>query len=155
MASIVTAFKALPLKPAEKIHIIGIGDDGLDGVTAHARSLIERAELLLGAESTLSLVPGKGKSRLAVGANLQEAIDRIQAAKDQSIVILASGDPLFYGVARYLCDKLGKERFEVIPHVSSMQMAFARVKESWEDAFLTNLASHGIDSGASQRRKKA
>jgi precorrin-6Y C5,15-methyltransferase (decarboxylating) len=134
------------LKPAEKIHIIGIGDDGLDGVTAHARSLIERSDLLLGAESTLGLVPGKGKSRLAVGANLQQAIDRIQAAKNQSVVILASGDPLFYGVARYLCDKLGKERFEVIPHVSSMQMAFARVKESWEDAFLTNLASHGIES---------
>jgi precorrin-6Y C5,15-methyltransferase (decarboxylating) len=134
------------LKPAGKIHIIGIGDDGLDGVTAHARSLIERADLLLGAESTLALVPGKGKSRLAVGANLQEAIDRISAAKDQAIVILASGDPLFYGVARYLCDKLGKDRFEVIPHVSSMQMAFARVKESWEDAFLTNLANHNIES---------
>jgi precorrin-6Y C5,15-methyltransferase (decarboxylating) len=101
---------------------------------------------LLGAESTLSLVPSKGKSRLAIGANLQEAIDRIGAAKDQSIVILASGDPLFYGVARYLCDKLGKDRFEVIPHVSSMQMAFARVKESWEDAFLTNLANHDIES---------
>jgi precorrin-6Y C5,15-methyltransferase (decarboxylating) len=134
------------LKPAGKIHIIGIGDDGLDGVTAHARSLIERADLLLGAETTLSLVPGKGKSRLAIGANLQEAIDRIGAAKDQAIVILASGDPLFYGVARYLCDKLGKDRFEVIPHVSSMQMAFARVKESWEDAFLTNLANHAIES---------
>jgi precorrin-6Y C5,15-methyltransferase (decarboxylating) len=134
------------LKPAGKIHIIGIGDDGLDGVTAHARSLIERADLLLGAESTLALVPGKGKSRLAVGANLQEAIDRISAARDQAIVILASGDPLFYGVARYLCDKLGKDRFEVIPHVSSMQMAFARVKESWEDAFLTNLANHNIES---------
>jgi precorrin-6Y C5,15-methyltransferase (decarboxylating) len=134
------------LKPAGKIHIIGIGDDGLDGVTAHARSLIERADLLLGAETTLSLVPGKGKSRLAIGANLQEAIDRIGAAKDQAIAILASGDPLFYGVARYLCDKLGKERFEVIPHVSSMQMAFARVKESWEDAFLTNLANHAIES---------
>lgn len=134
------------MKPAEKIHIIGIGDDGLDGVTARARSLIEGADLLLGAESTLALVPGKGKSRLAVGTNLQEAIDRIQAAKNQSIVILASGDPLFYGVARYLCDKLGKERFEVIPHVSSMQMAFARVKESWEDAFLTNLASHNLAS---------
>ena len=134
------------MKPAGKIHIIGIGDDGLDGVTAHARSLIERADLLLGAETTLSLVPGKGKSRLAIGANLQEAIDRIGAAKDQAIVILASGDPLFYGVARYLCDKLGKDRFEVIPHVSSMQMAFARVKESWEDAFLTNLANHAIES---------
>ncbi len=146
LASVLASFKAVPLKPAEKIHIIGIGDDGLDGVTAHARSLIEGAELLLGAESTLSLVPGKGKSRLAIGADLQQTIDRIEAARDQAIVILASGDPLFYGVARYLCDKLGKERFEVIPHVSSMQMAFARVKESWEDAFLTNLASHSIES---------
>ncbi len=146
LASVLASFKAVPLKLAEKIHIIGIGDDGLDGVTAHARSLIEGAELLLGAESTLSLVPGKGKSRLAIGADLQQTIDRIEAARDQAIVILASGDPLFYGVARYLCDKLGKERFEVIPHVSSMQMAFARVKESWEDAFLTNLASHSIES---------
>ena len=59
---------------------------------------------------------------------------------------MASGDPLFYGVARYLCDKLGKDRFEVVPHVSSMQLAFARVKESWEDAYLTNLATHPLES---------
>ena len=59
-------------------------------------------------------------------------------------MVLAGGDPLFYGVARYLCDKLGKDRFEVIPHVSTMQLAFARVKESWEEAFLTNLAGHSL-----------
>ena len=61
------------------------------------------------------------------------------------MVVLASGDPLFYGVARYLCDKLGKDRFEVVPHVSSMQLAFARVKESWEEAYLTNLANRPLD----------
>jgi precorrin-6Y C5,15-methyltransferase (decarboxylating) len=60
-------------------------------------------------------------------------------------VVLASGDPLFYGVARYLCDKLGKDRFEVLPHVSSMQLAFARVKESWEEAYLTNLANRPLE----------
>jgi precorrin-6Y C5,15-methyltransferase (decarboxylating) len=49
-------------------------------------------------------------------------------------------------VALYLRDKLGKERFEVMPHVSSMQLAFARVKESWEDAYLTNLASYALDN---------
>src|SRR5258708_8575275 len=62
------------------------------------------------------------------------------------MVIVASGDPLFYGVARYLCEKLGKDRFEVLPHVSSMQLAFARVKETWEEAFLTNLATHSLES---------
>ena len=61
-------------------------------------------------------------------------------------VLVSSGDPLFYGVARYLCDRLGKESFEVLPHVSSMQLAFARVKESWEDAYLTNLAGRPIEA---------
>src|SRR5207248_4624414 len=62
------------------------------------------------------------------------------------MVVLASGDPLFYGVARYLCDRLGKEHFEVLPHVSSMQLAFARIKESWEEAYLTNLATHPLET---------
>jgi precorrin-6Y C5,15-methyltransferase (decarboxylating) len=66
--------------------------------------------------------------------------------------VLASGDPLFYGVARYLCDKLGKDRFEVIPHVSSMQLAFARVKESWEEAFLTDLANRALPGALEQIR---
>lgn len=134
-----------PLVDAQKIHIIGIGDDGLDGITSHARKLIEGANLLIGSESTLALIPGDGRSKFVIGGNLNEAVDRISAAKGR-VVVLASGDPLFYGVARYLCDKLGKDRFEVAPHVSSMQLAFARVKESWEDAYLTNLANHPLEN---------
>jgi precorrin-6Y C5,15-methyltransferase (decarboxylating) len=130
---------------AEKIHIIGIGDDGLDGLTSPARRLIERAELLMGDEPTLELAPGMGRQRVALGGNLDAAVERISAAKSGPVVVLASGDPLFYGVARYLCDRLGKDRFEVLPHVSSMQLAFARVKESWEEAFLTNLANHSLE----------
>src|SRR5438876_7977310 len=61
------------------------------------------------------------------------------------MVIVAGGDPLFYGVARYLCDRLNKDRFEVLPHVSSMQLAFARLKESWEEAYLTNLANRPLE----------
>jgi precorrin-6B C5,15-methyltransferase / cobalt-precorrin-6B C5,C15-methyltransferase len=53
---------------------------------------------------------------------------------------------MFYGLARYVCERLGKERFVVVPHVSSMQLAFARVMESWEDAYLTDLAKHPLDS---------
>ncbi len=61
-------------------------------------------------------------------------------------VLVSGGDPLFYGVARYLCDRLGKDHFEVVPHVSSMQLAFARIKESWEDAYLTSLAGRPIEA---------
>ena len=72
--------------------------------------------------------------------------DDRSAAGDKRVVLLVYGDPLFYGLARYLCERLGKDRFEIVPHVSSMQLAFARVKESWDDAYLTDLAKHPLDS---------
>jgi precorrin-6Y C5,15-methyltransferase (decarboxylating) len=129
----------------QRIQIIGIGDDGLDGLTSAARELIQRADLLLGAEHTLALVPSFAGERIVAGGNLERVVERIKAAGSQRVVVLVSGDPLFYGLARYLCEQLGKDRFEVVPHVSSMQLAFARVKESWEDAYLTNLANHPLD----------
>ncbi len=139
------AWRRIEPVSSNKIHILGMGDEGLEGVTSTARQIIEQADLLLGAESTLAKIPqGKGQ-RLVVGSDLEEAIDQIAKAGDKRIVILATGDPLFYGVARYLCDKLGKDRFEVVPHVSSMQLAFARVKESWEEAYLTDLANNRLD----------
>jgi precorrin-6Y C5,15-methyltransferase (decarboxylating) len=130
---------------AAKIHIIGIGDDGLEGLTSAARQLIEQAELLIGPDYTLARLPSLPAERVVVGANLDAVVERLTQAKGKRAAVLVSGDPLFYGMARYLCEKLGKERFEVLPHVSSMQLAFARVKESWEEAYLTNLANHPLD----------
>jgi precorrin-6Y C5,15-methyltransferase (decarboxylating) len=129
----------------EKVHIVGIGDDGVEGMTAHARRLVESADVLVGPESCAPLVPAGLRSRLVAAANLEELVERIEAGGRHRIVVLASGDPLFYGTARYVCSKLGKDRFEVVPHVSSMQLAFARVKESWEDAFLANLSGQSIE----------
>jgi precorrin-6Y C5,15-methyltransferase (decarboxylating) len=130
---------------AEKVHIVGIGDDGVEGMTAQARRLVEAADVLVGPESCASLVPAAIRGRLVSAANLEELVERIEAAGAKRVVVLASGDPLFYGTARYVCSKLGKDRFEVVPHVSSMQLAFARVKESWEDAFLANLSGQSIE----------
>ena len=129
----------------EKVHIVGIGDDGVEGMTAQARRLVEAADVLVGPESCATLVPAAIRGRLVSAANLEELVERIEAAGAKRVVVLASGDPLFYGTARYVCSKLGKDRFEVVPHVSSMQLAFARVKESWEDAFLANLSGQSIE----------
>ena len=136
----------------QRVYVVGVGENGLDGLTATARELVEGAELLIGEDHALELVPDTGAERLVVGTSLDEAVGRIEDSAEKKIVVLASGDPLFYGVARYLCDRLGKQRFEVLPHVSSMQLAFARVKESWEEAFLTNLATHGLGSVLEQIR---
>jgi precorrin-6Y C5,15-methyltransferase (decarboxylating) len=129
----------------EKVHIVGIGDDGLDGMTTQARRLVESAAVLLGPESCGSLLPAAVRDRLQAVTGLEELVERIEQIGPVRAVVLASGDPLFYGTARYVCAKLGKDRFEVVPHVSSMQLAFARVKESWEDAFLANLAGLSIE----------
>lgn len=134
------------MSSSDRIHIIGIGDDGLEGATDQARQLIHTADLLIGPAETLALAPPGQAERYAVGSNLDKVVEKIAAAGNRKIVVLATGDPLFYGVARYLCAKLGKERFDVVPHVSSMQLAFARVKESWEEAYLTDLASRPLSA---------
>jgi precorrin-6Y C5,15-methyltransferase (decarboxylating) len=128
-----------PAGSTPKIHILGLGDDGLDGLTPSARQLIDQADLLVGTPRLLGLSGVDKNRQLVVGNDLDAAAAQLAAAAGKQIVVLASGDPLFYGVARFFCDKLGKDRFEVVPHVSSMQLAFARVKESWEDAYLANL----------------
>ncbi|HEY1068028.1 MAG TPA: precorrin-6y C5,15-methyltransferase (decarboxylating) subunit CbiE, partial [Pirellulales bacterium] len=139
------------MEQSDKVYIVGIGDDGLQSLTSHAQNLVRQADLLIGSESLLALVPtaeSNGRAaaeRVALGGNLDPIVELLRTRGNSRTVVLASGDPLFYGVARYLCNKLGKERFEVVPHVSSMQMAFARVKESWEEAYLSNVAARPIE----------
>jgi precorrin-6B C5,15-methyltransferase / cobalt-precorrin-6B C5,C15-methyltransferase len=133
---------------ASKINIVGIGDDGLDGLTRQARTVIDSAEVIVGGRGLVdsfasNVVPGA--KRVIVSGGLDEMVETLQKHADRRVVLLTGGDPLFYGIARYLTDTLGKDRFEVIPHVSSMQLAFARVKESWDDAYLTNLATQSLD----------
>jgi len=134
----------------KKVHIIGISDDGLEGLTSAARKLIDDAELLLCAEPALAA--DKRTARVEIAADFENMVQRIADHPDHRIVILATGDPLFYGTARFLCDRLGKERFEVIPHVSTMQLAFARVKESWDEAYLTNMANQVLDRAVERIR---
>ncbi len=128
-----------------RIHIVGIGDDGFQGLTGHARQLVEQAEVLLGTAPLLRKIPETNAERIEIGGGLESLKETIVKLPKRTSVMLAGGDPLFYGIARYLTDSFGKERFEVVPHVSSMQLAFARVKESWDDAYLTNLATQSLD----------
>ncbi len=136
----------------DKIHIVGIGDDGLDGITSAARQLIDAADLLVGSCAALATANKPDTQQLEVGHDLEKLATQLSETDATKVVVLASGDPLFFGTARYLCDKLGKDNFEVLPHVSSMQLAFARVKESWDEAYLTNLASQPLERVAEKIR---
>ncbi len=127
--------------------IVGIGDDGLAGMTEAARRWVSEADVLLGAPATLRLLDDASAKKIPLDPEMPAALKQVrEALKAQRPVLVSGGDPLFYGVARYLCDRLGKDQFEVVPHVSSMQLAFARIKESWEDAYLTNLAGRPLET---------
>src|SRR5262249_52205606 len=140
---------------ASKINIVGIGDDGLEGLTTTARQLVQQAELLVGPKHALSAAAASKAEKIEIGSDLDGVVKKIEAAGNKKVVVLTAGDPLFYGTARYLCDRLGKERFNVIPHVSSMQLAFARVKESWDDAYLTSLATQPLELVVEKARTAA
>ena len=129
----------------QKVHIVGIGDDGPEGLTSAARALVAQADIVAGPERSLVNLSAPKAEKIRLGGDFDGLLALIEKHPDRRVVVLAPGDPLFYGTARYLCDRLGKDRFEVEPHVSSMQLAFARVKESWDEAFLTNLANHSLD----------
>lgn len=130
-----------------KLVIVGIGDDGLAGMTEAARRIVTEAEVILGAPATLSHLEGITARKEPLEPEMPAALRQVRAALSaQRAVLVSGGDPLFYGVARYLCDRLGKDQFEVVPHVSSMQLAFARIKESWEDAYLTSLAGRPLEA---------
>jgi precorrin-6Y C5,15-methyltransferase (decarboxylating) len=134
-------------QPRAKLVIVGIGDDGLAGLTDAARRVVAEADLILGAPATLRLLESLPARKVPLDPDMPSALRQVREAQAaHRPVLVSSGDPLFYGVARYLCDRLGKDQFEVVPHVSSMQLAFARIKESWEDAVLMSLAGRPLES---------
>jgi precorrin-6Y C5,15-methyltransferase (decarboxylating) len=129
-----------------KIHVIGIGDDGLEAVPNNVRQIISDADVLLGTERTLALVPKSAAERHTISSDLNQLVATLQNAEGKRVALLLYGDPMFYGLARYVSERLGKDRFVVVPHVSSMQLAFARVMETWEEAYLSDLAKHPLDA---------
>lgn len=135
----------------KKINIIGVGDDGQSGIFPDYIDIINDADLLIGGERHLNLFPSFLREKLVIKGNLAEISDRLEGENSESkVVILASGDPLFYGVATYFVNKLGKEKIEIYPHLSSIQLAFAKIGESWHDAFFESLHGRTI-KGLAQR----
>ncbi len=124
------------------IHVVGIGLDGASGLTTKTRKLVEQATLLVGSNRHLSYFPEHSASRLALG-DLQLAIKRIRDSlkTEELIVVLASGDPLFFGLGRLLLANFTQENIYFYPHLSSIQLAFNRLKLPWQDA--KNVSVHG------------
>ncbi|ACU35726.1 bifunctional cobalt-precorrin-7 (C(5))-methyltransferase/cobalt-precorrin-6B (C(15))-methyltransferase [Actinosynnema mirum] len=109
------------------ITVVGLGADGWDGLTGHARHEITSAEVLMGSARQLDLVPG-GFTRVAWPSPLLPALpDLLAAHAGRRVCVLASGDPLFHGIGATLVRLLGADRVAVVPHPSSASLACARL----------------------------
>ncbi len=126
-----------------KIYVIGAGVEGQEGFSRRALDLVQGATLLCGGERQLALFPDFSGEKLAVGSNLGQVAERLRQAQGRAVV-LASGDPLFFGIGRYLLRNLPAERLEFVPNVSSVQYAFAKIKEPWDDAVFVSAHGRGL-----------
>ena len=132
--------------PEDKVYIIGVAFGGPTSLLPEVHRLVNDAEIVFGSKRLLDMFPSLSGQKIVIKNNLDKTADLIEVNLAQKrMVVLASGDPGFYGIARYLTGKLGKDAFEIIPNVSTMQLAFARIKESWDDAILASVHSRPIE----------
>jgi precorrin-6Y C5,15-methyltransferase (decarboxylating) len=111
-------------------------------LTATHRRLIETADILVGGRRHLALFPDSAAEKKQITKDIPAVIDYIQRRmQTRNIVVLASGDPLYYGIGDRLSHRLGPEAVEIHPNISSVAAAFARIKLSWSDAVVISL--HG------------
>lgn len=136
---------------ADKVRVIGIGDDGKNGLFPQSLTWIEQADVLAGGERQLAFFADHPGQKIIIKGGIAPVLEQITVANSKhQVVVLASGDPLFYGIASLIIRKLGADQVEVHPHLSSLQLAFARMRESWQQAQIESLHGRPI-TGFAQR----
>ena len=123
------------------LSVIGIGADGLAGLARSALTLIETAQVLVGAERHLAMLPLGDAERLIWRRPLADSMRDIAARRGRRVVVLASGDPLWYGVGVTLLRHFGRDEMIVLPHPSAFSLAAARMR--WPLADCSTVTLHG------------
>lgn len=127
-----------------KLVVAGSGPGGADYVLPAVMQKAREADLLVGGERALTPFHFLNKETLAIGSDLPALVRELRSRfREQSVVVLVSGDPGFYSLLKFLRMYFAPEELEVIPGVSSVQVAFARLGVPWQDAVL--LSAHGRD----------
>ena len=129
--------------------LLGIGADGLDGLSQRARRALAAAEVLVGGARHLAMLPEDGRPRLSWRSPLADTLPEILAQRPRPVALLASGDPLWYGVGRLLLQHLSPAEVAIVPHVSAFQEACSRLGWALEEAL--PLTAHGRPISALRR----
>ncbi|MDD9302151.1 MAG: precorrin-6y C5,15-methyltransferase (decarboxylating) subunit CbiE [Desulfobacter sp.] len=123
------------------VHVIGIGQ-GLCDLTSDHFKIIEQCDLLIGGQRLIAMFKGQRKETLTVKSNLSAVVLTIQEQMAvKKIVVLASGDPLFYGIGSILCRKIPDKHLCIHPNITSVGAAFSAICQPWQDAKIVSLHS--------------
>ena len=123
------------------LSIIGIGEDGLDGLTPAAKTLLDTAKILIGGERHLAMVPDDGRERRAWPSPIRTLIPEIEALRGQRVCVLATGDPMHFGVGTTLLRGIPASEVTIVPGRSALTMVTARL--GWTRHETDCLTLHG------------
>lgn len=142
--------------PFEPCRIIGVLDDGIASLSPTALAHIESAELVIGATRTLELFTdyfSKKAEQLELTGKLSKVPEWIRQAQSENrrVIVLATGDPLCHGIAGFLQSRLCIEACEVIPNISTIQLACARFGIPWQKLEICSI--HSRDAGEWNREQ--
>jgi precorrin-6Y C5,15-methyltransferase (decarboxylating) len=123
------------------VTIIGIGMTFKD-LTARHLEMINQADILVGGKRLLNLFEESRAQKKIIDRDIDGIVNFVkQEMKTKRVVVLASGDPMYFGIGRRLIDTIGARHTTVYPNISSVAAAFALIKEPWDDARVISL--HG------------
>ena len=123
------------------VSIIGIGMSPED-LTARQLEIIHQADILVGGKRLLDHFKQSRARKKSIGKDIDGIVEFVrQEMKNSKVVVLASGDPMFFGIGRRLVTDIGNRHTVVYPNISSVAAAFARIREPWDDARVISL--HG------------
>lgn len=123
------------------LHIVGIGEDGLDGLTPATRAVVEAAEVVVGGDRHHDLAGAQDAERLSWPSPFDALIDVLRENAGKRVVVLATGDPLWYSVGARIGREIDPSEIVYHPQVGAFQLAAARM--GWSMADLETLTVHG------------
>lgn len=109
------------------LSVIGIGEDGPAALSPAARTLIDTSEVLIGGERHLAMVPNGRGERLTWPSPITPLVERIRAMRGRRVCVLATGDPMLFGIGASLARHVPAEEMSVLPAVSAFTLAAARL----------------------------
>ena len=124
--------------------IVGIGEDGLEGLSVVGRSLLSQATIVVGGDRHLAMLPPDDtRERLLWASPIEDSVNQIIQRRGQAVCVLASGDPMCYGIGVTLTRRIAIAEMAIVPASSAFSLACARL--GWSLTEIETLSLCGRD----------